>query len=355
MWVQVPPSAHRSAVKQHSRPAERRVFFINEMSWKNWRRVWKWIKPVLVIGLLFSFFYFVPIPDIFRALRSANLVYFLVSIILTIPISYLSALTLLILTRKQQIHYSLWELLRMNLVIRFYSFFSPASIVGSGMRWYQLSKDGNAAGALSAIAVDRALDILIAALLGLFWFLTGVQSDAFNPVALLLLFVILVIGWFALTHWSPGASNWLAQKSQQTHLSWTRNLLQFSSHLFQSLSVYASLSAVELTILLGAGILSELINLLIQVFLALSLHIPMSLADLGWMRSLFFLASLAPFTLAGGFGLREVTTVLVISAFGIPPELAGAYSLLSYARTALVSSLGGIFELRGAIRLNSKQ
>ncbi|MBI3738896.1 MAG: flippase-like domain-containing protein [Chloroflexi bacterium] len=318
------------------------------------KRLWKWIKPILVIGLLLSFFYFVPIQDIFRALQSANFAYFLVSIILTIPIFYLSALTLLILTRKQQIHYSIWELLKMNLIIRFYSFFSPASILGSGMRWYQLSRGGKAAGALSAVAVDRALDILIAVLLGLFWFLTGVQKDAFNPTALFLLFVILVTSWFALTHWSPDASKWLAQKAEQTHLSWTRNLLRFSSHLFQSLSVYASLSAAELTILLGASILSELINLLIQVFLAFSLHIPISIVDLGWMRSLFFLASLAPFTLTGGIGLREVTIVLVMSAFGIPPELAGAYSLLSYARAMLVSLTGGIFELRGLTRKNTE-
>lgn len=316
-----------------------------EMTSQHWNRLWKILKPILVVGLLISFFYFVPIQDILRSLQSAGIGFFLVSIFLSIPVFYLSAITLWILTRKQQIHYSIWELIKMNLVIRFYSFFSPASIVGSGMRWYQLSKGGKAAGALSAVAVDRALDIFIAVLLGLFWFLSGVQKDAFNPFALFLLFVILVVGWFALTHWSPNASRWLAQQAEQAPLSWTRNLLQFSSRLFQSLSVYASLSAVELTILLGASILSELINLLIQVFLAFSLHIPISFVDLGWMRSLFFLASLAPFTLTGGIGLREVTVVLVMSAFGIPPELAGAYSLLSYARTATVSLIGGAFEL----------
>ncbi len=324
------------------------------MTRQKWNRLWKIAKPVLILGLLLSFFYFVPVNAILTAFRSADMGYFLGSIVLSIPTFYLSALTLWVLTRKQQIHFSIWELVKMNLVVRFYAFFSPASIVGSGMRWYQLSKGGKAAAALSAVTMDRALDILISVALGLFWILSGFQKDSFNPFTLLLMFVILIAGWFVLTRWSPGISGWFAHAAGGMQPSLMRTSLQFLNHLFQSLSIYASFSTLELIILLGANLVSELINLLIQVFLALALHIQISVVDLGWMRSLFFLASLAPFTLTGGFGLREVTVVLVMSAFGVRPELAGAYSLLSYTRSMLVSLIGGIFELHGLLPAGSK-
>ncbi len=89
----------------------------------------------------------------------------------------------------------------------------------------------------------------------------------------------------------------------------------------------------------------SIFRLAAYVFLALSIHIPVSFVDLGWMRSIFFLASLAPFTLAGGVGLREVSVVLVLSAFGVNADLAAAFSFLLYIRSVILSLIGGVIEL----------
>ncbi len=343
MWVQVPPSA------LISNPL-RAGFLLLMQTKRLLKTFWQILKPVLILGLLASFFIFVPLVDILHVLQTANVSLFFLSLLLSIPIIYFAAVTLKILAGKQEIHYSIWDLIKLNLVIRFYAFFSPASIVGSSMRWYKLASGGKEAEALSALSVDRALDVITAVLLGLFWFLSGVHQQAFNPAALVLLLALIILGWLVLTHWSPQLAQGAHWLGDRVHYSWLNYLIRFFARFLQSMSAYASLSAMELVILGGSSILSELFNLLIQVMLALALHIPISISDLGWMRSLFFLASLAPFTLTGGIGLREVTTVVVMAAFGIPADMAGAFALLSYARSALFSSFGGFFELWEYIR-----
>jgi uncharacterized protein (TIRG00374 family) len=317
------------------------------------RNYWKYIKPILLLGLLISFFVVVPIKGILYSLASTNLPLFLLSLVLSVPVSYLAAVTLWILSRKQGIQFSTWELFKINFIIKFYSFFSPASFLGGGLRWYKLSRGGKSAQALSAVTVDRALDVFAAVLMGLFWFLAGIHRDSLNPVALLVVVAAMVFGWLALLRLSPPLAAWAERMAARATLPWVRRLLLFSVRLLQTLKGYASLSVVEVLILAGASILSELISLVIQVILAMSLHISISPFDLGWMRAVSFLASLAPVTLVGGVGLSDVSTVLLMTGLGIPTDMATAFALLVYARSAILSLLGGIAQFATELKRNA--
>jgi hypothetical protein len=128
-----------------------------------------------------------------------------------------------------------------------------------------------------------------------------------------------------------------------------RKLLVFCRDVFHSMANYSDLSPRDWSGILVLSILSELISLSSLLLLAMGLSIPISFTDLGWMRSIFYLASFAPFSLAGGFGIREISVVVVISAFGVSSELATAFSLLMYARSMLVSLPGGLLELIEAL------
>ena len=151
------------------------------------RNYWKYLKPIVLVGLLVSFLLVAPIQGILHSLATTNLGLFVLSLVLSLPVSYLAAITLWILARKQGIYISAWEIFKINFIIKFYSFFSPASFLGGGLRWYQLSRGGKSAEALSAVTMDRVLDVFAAVVMGLFWFLAGIRRNTVNPVALVML------------------------------------------------------------------------------------------------------------------------------------------------------------------------
>lgn len=317
------------------------------------RNYWKYLKPILLVALLISFFLVVPVQGIIRALAATDLPLFLLTLVLSLPVSYLAAFTLWILARKQGILFSTWELFKINFIIKFYSFFSPASFLGGGLRWYQLSRGGKSAEALTAVTVDRALDVFAAVVMGLFWFLAGIRRNMVNPLALAALIAGMVLAWLAATRLSPSLAAWAGRMAERTSIGWLRKVLLFGSRVMGTLKSYQSLSVLEIMGLAGASILSEIISLVIQVILARSLQISISPFDLGWMRAISFVASLAPVTLVGGVGLSDVSTVLLMTSLGVSTELATAFAFLVYARSAILSLLGGIAQIGSEIKINN--
>ncbi len=315
------------------------------------RNYWKYLKPIVLVGLLVSFFLVVPVQGIVRALGATDLGLFVLSLVLSLPVSYLAAITLWILARKQGILFSSWELFKINFIIKFYSFFSPASFLGGGLRWYQLSRGGKSAEALSAVTLDRALDVFAAVLMGLFWLLVGIRRNTLNPFAIILLIAGMVTVWLLATRLSPTLAAWVGRLAERTSISWLRRLLLFAGRVLNTLKGYTSLTVLEILALAGCSIVSEVISLIIQVILARSLQISISPFDLGWIRAVSFLASLAPVTLLGGVGLSDVSTVLLLTSVGVSTELATAFAFLVYARSAILSLLGGIAQLGAEIKI----
>jgi uncharacterized protein (TIRG00374 family) len=309
------------------------------------RNYWKYLKPIVLVGLLISFFLVVPIQGILHSLATTNMALFVLSLFLSLPVSYLAAFTLWILARKQGIQISTWEIFKINFIIKFYSFFSPASFLGGGLRWYQLSRGGKSAEALSAVTMDRALDVFAAVVMGLFWFLAGIRRNTVNPLALVALIALMVVAWLVVTRLSPTLAAWTNGLAERAKAAWMRRVLLFAGRLLNTLKGYTSLSLLEILALAGASLLSEVISLIIQVILAMSLQISISPFDLGWMRAVSFLASLAPVTLVGGLGLSDVSTVLLMTGLGVSTELATAFAFLVYARSAVLSLMGGVAQL----------
>ena len=92
------------------------------------------------------------------------------------------------------------------------------------------------------------------------------------------------------------------------------------------------------------GIVRNLVGVGSFFSLALSVGVGLSFMDIGWIRSAILLASLLPISFAGGLGVREVSLVALLAAFGVSAELALAFSFLLFVRGILVSLVGGLLE-----------
>ena len=310
-------------------------------AYSRWVRI---IEIVLFAGLLAGFFVYVPFQKVFEAIAQAIPGYFWISILVGLPATYLDSLQLWILVRRQGIRMPVSKLFEINWVIRFYSFFSPLSTVGSVMRWYKLSGEGKAAEALTAVAVNRLFDTFIAIAFGMFWLAGDLEHSLIRPATFVFLLLIILAVWLAATRFLPPALKWARTKTR------SRSLLlnkagEFLEKLSAALAVYSRFSMLELLVLVVVGLSGEFMNLLAYFLLIQSLRIPIPFTELGWMRSIFFLASLVPLTLVGGVGLREVSVVLLMSTFGVQADLAGAYAFLLYVRSVVLGLAGGMIEL----------
>lgn len=309
------------------------------------KKIWNALKLLLILVLLGGFFYYVPLGKILKTLETVDLPPLLWTLLISLLATYISSIELWVLTRKQGIAHSVFQLFLLNLSIRFYSFFSPVSSLGTLIRWQKLSNGGKGAEGLMAIAANRVLDIIVAIAVGLFWGISALNQDMLNLPALLgYLAAFLASLWIGLSVSAPIAA-WATRRADASRNRWVARGFRLTSKLFTSLQMYRSFTWPEILTLAFTAILGELVTLLAFVLIAMSVHISITVVDLGWMRSLLFLAALTPFTLTGGFGLREVSTVVIMAGLGIPADQAAAFSLLVYARSVVVSLFGGLLEL----------
>ncbi len=315
----------------------------------HWKFAVKALKLLLLLGLMVGFIVYIPLGKIFSTIQSANLLYFLVALALNFPATFLTTWGTHILADRQGIRVSLWEFFLFNLSIKFYSFFSPASMVSTAMRWHKLSAGRKSAEALSAIAFARLFSIVVAVGMGAFWVLARETSAFLNMILFIGLFVLMLAGWLLITRLSPALGRALDQRVERSQAPLLRRTFGFLARYFHSIDRYAQM---PFSVLAGVAFLylgNDLLGLAAHILLAWALDIPLSLYDLGWLRAIAFLSSLVPFTLAGGIGLREVSLVVILSALDVSPTVAAAYSFLIYARGVMFSLMCGLLELIGMV------
>ena len=314
------------------------------------RKILQSLKFILIIALLAGLFWLVPIGEVLQVISSAQPYLLIIGLLLGIPTIYIKAIKLEILIQKQGFKIPIFELFKINLVVKFYELFLPGAIIGSGLRWVKISSEGNSAEIFAALAFNRLLDVFLVVAIGIFWFLTGMGKTDVNIFVLLFFFAGIAATWLLLIKLSVRFADYLERLPKTEQKARFRQwLISYLDRIFRSIALYGTMTSKELALLIGYGILSEFVSLISFLFIARSVGIPISIADLGWMRSVFLLASLTPFTIAGGLGIREVSFVLMMSAFDISAKVALAFSLLVFARNIFLSLLGGLVELGDTI------
>lgn len=304
----------------------------------------RYVKLLLLAGMLTAFFWYIPFGKLYVAIRSANPGYFAIAVTLNFIVVFLATVGTWILATKQGIQIAIGEFYLFNLALRFYSFFSPASAVSTALRWHKLSAGGKAAEALSAISFTRLFSIVIAAGLGLFWVTSRSNQLWLNVAVFIGLISALITGWLLITRLSPYLSQSLLRWSEVISQAWLRRLGRFLARYFNSIKSYSQMPYPVLIWVALTHLGQEFLGLVAHLLLAWALGIQLSIYDLGALRALSFLTALTPFTLVGGLGLREVSLFIALSAFQVSPDLAAAFSLLAYARGMVFSALCGFLE-----------
>lgn len=308
----------------------------------------RWVaKITLLLALFIGIFWLIPIDEVINALLHADLPYVLLGFILGLISLVLTSAELTSLVRQQGIQRTVGQILAISLAAKFYSLFAPGTLVAGGIKWYRLAQPGGkTAEAFVALGFFRLLEIFMSITIGLgFWLLSEQNIIQVNMAWLGALIFAIILLWFLLTRLSlPMYTEFELRAERLRERSFWSGVLRQLKRLVLAVSSYAEMPALVLSLTIFLGIVSRLVNILANLFLARALGIQLSYLELGWIYALVYIATQLTFTVAGGLGVREVTLVAVLSTLGIGAEIALAFSFLIFLKNVFLSLVGGLQE-----------
>jgi uncharacterized protein (TIRG00374 family) len=315
----------------------------------------RWLFRLMVLGLLLgALFWLVPFGEVVAAITAADPRYVLAGFLIVLPAIYMDSTQFKLMTDRQGMNLSVLEITLINLAVRFYQLFIPATWAGSGLRWYRFSRAGNKpAEALAALTFDRVTSIFLAVALGIGFWLVSVRGDNLQGQTHLFAFLLVsvVTAWFML----PGLSRLIYDWLERTAAFWKQTrptgfLHDKAGKVFLAFASYQGLSHLLMFQLVALGMGGQLLGMVSYWYLALAVSVDLSLSEMGWIRSVILLSAFLPVNFTPGLGVREFGLVAILAAMGFPLDKAVAVSGLIFGRTFAYSLLGGLVELVTLIR-----
>lgn len=309
----------------------------------------RWVlKAIALVGLFAALFWIVPLQDVINALASAD--FYLVSLgyLMVFPLHYLDALKIRRLTDRQGLCLSVFDIMRINLIMRIYSLVIPSSVAGSSLRWIRYSSpSAKPVEALAALTFNRIIDIVLSLLVVIFFFLlAGRGLPGINVGQITIIFFALAALWIIITRLSRSIALWMNALTERISNKATRLFFTKLAQAISSYSLYANFTLWDILLIFALAIVYHLVNLVAFIILAQSINLPLSFMDLGWIRALTALSGYLPvINVSIGISLSDVGLAALLTLIGVSFQQAVAFSALVLGRSIFTGIAGGILEL----------
>lgn len=302
--------------------------------------------------LLTYIFIKIPVGEIFHAIESANILFILAALSVTVLVVILSSYQTKYLVEAQNFSMPLKEIIKIYLATNFYSIFLPGSLSAGVVKWYKFSKFVTKSSAAAIIIFNRFLELLVVLMLAILYSIPSLIENQHKALTIvfIIVFFILVIGYSLLL--STQVLNKLTNLVQK--LSVNSFYVKKISNLLRALSKFENLGMKDHIEILGIMLTYHLLGLISFYLLANAMGITISIWILGWIGSVVTILSLFPISMSG-LGIGEVTLIYFLGFYGVAPNNAVALSLLAFLRILFISSVGGLVELKGFILKDNRK
>jgi len=297
-----------------------------------------------VLGLIL---YKIPLAGIIDSLRQARIGLVLAGFALVVPLVWLSAVRLWLLTRAQGMPLSVNQLVAVNLACDFYGLFLPGYLAGGAIRWYKLSRlDGKPGETIAVIGFNRMVELAPALALGiLFWALDPIaRAHELIPVFFIAALVALV-GLYLLVVGKVASFDGAKVSRRLLHPIRAEALGKKLDTLFVSLGRLGKPGRRAVSNVLSVSCLTHILGIFSAYLLARSLSLELTIVNLGWVRTVLVVVLMLPISWSG-FGVREGSLILLLGQYGVRPEEAVGLSFLIFVRGAAPAFIGGLVETR---------
>ena len=248
-------------------------------------------------------------------------------------------------------HFSTYEIFRIQMIATFYSLVLPGDLIAGGVSWYKLSRPDRKyieAGAL--LIFFRLVQISCLVFIGLIVALWDPQigSPEFRTLILFGLFSIIIMWILFFSNQIAKILDFIVNKVNGN----SSLLIRFYDNvekLLNTILKFRTLGINRLIFVFGLSLIAQILGLVYSFSLARAVDIQLPFFVIGWISTFVTIIQMIPISIAG-LGIREASYAVLLSNYGISPEQAISFSITIFAVSVIVGLLGGLFELSDIYR-----
>lgn len=315
------------------------------------RRAWRWLRPLVGLGLLLFLLWRVDWREMARIGGQARVGYVGLALLIELLNMVPKVLRWRALLISQGTRAPFCRLLSMYFVGAFFSNFLPSDVGGDTMRMLQLAQfTGRGTDAVSSVLVERLCGLLAVLLMGVGAVLTNWRLASVGGIGFLVLgvFAFLVMGialLLGLQAVRGQADRLLARTSPNPAKRWLALLMGKLGELYDSLYAFRGRWRT-LLVVLAFSLLFRMGGVCGLYAQTLALRLPISFIWLMMVISLISVVTAVPLSL-NALGIKEGAYVFFFGLAGIAAPQALVLALLSRSVTLTVSLVGGVIYLLG--------
>lgn len=244
------------------------------------------------------------------------------------------------------------ELFKLNYVSIFYSSFLPGQSSGELVKGIKLAKkEGSMQKVWIPIFIDKITNLLIVFIIG---FVAVISESNFRQNKTLIMVIsastifLAILTMILFSEHTEKIERFIKEtviKICKIVKINTKPISDFSISCFED---YKKHDLLMFETLLWS-VLVKIPHMFVFYLLALSLNIDLDLIQSAWLFSTISIVTLLPISFSG-LGIREGTTILILSQLGIDNASALSLSLLIFILLILMALIGGIIELISVLK-----
>ena len=295
------------------------------------------IKTIVSVILLIYLYSIINFSALLLVYQNSNYYFFLYSCLIIVTIELLIVFRLKNLLNVLSTKFSIYYLLKVSLISKFYALFLPTGLGYGIVRWYKITKNTDHKFDFFILTLIEKIVFLITVILILglsVFFLQNIIIREFQLQSLYL--VPLLLGMLVMLYLiiSPNTNNWINRK---------KIFKRFRLNSFKT----------RWDLILGSFSYTLIIQTLIVlriILLFYSVDLSMPFLDMVFVATLVFTIQALPLSIAG-IGIRELAFVSIFSLYGIEPEVGVLVGLLFFIQMIIIACIGAIIEF--TTRLNN--
>ncbi len=310
------------------------------------KTVLKWaLRVVLSVGITAYLVVKFDYSRIVAGVMGASVLPFLLALLLKAVGGLCHCLTQKICLPAQGITFSLRDLMKLNVVIRFYSLFLPGGVSVTAVKWYKLSKPGGLRAQAAAFVLFTRLLHTAALIAGCLLGLVLDPKFRYPRVkAAMVVILVVLLGTGALL-FLPAFTRLVgtALRLLAAARFLPRLLTSKVQKVWQAIQGFQQLPAFHVLLAVLTALLGHAAETVALFCVARSVSLHVSVFTIAWVRGIAAVAALLPFSI-GGLGLREAGFVAVLRDYGVADSLTMSFSLTYFSVFVIQGLAGGVVE-----------
>lgn len=303
---------------------------------------------IVVLVLLFNS---INISDLSRFLSSIKILPLIFSLLVTFLMRFLWAYQISITQAPMDMHFSTYEIFRIQMIATFYSLVLPGDLLAGGVSWYKLSRPERKyieAGAL--LVFFRLVQISCLILLGLIVAFLDPQigSPEFRTLIIVGILSIIIMWILFFSNQVMRILDFIVNKVNSDS-SFLTNLYENVERILDTILKFRTLGMNRLIFVFCVSLTAQFLGLVYFFLLARSVDIDLPFYVIGWISTFVTVIQMIPISIAG-LGIREASYAVLLRDYGISPEQAISFSITIFVVFVIVGLIGGLFELSDIYR-----